>query len=216
MPKHPDQPRIQSVGPPPERHADRVVAEMAHWLEQEADHCWPLIEAVFRAGCGGSPKAQTRFLQKLRQVAGPALLVCGIQPGKRGRFAVCGCFWGLTNASRGTAKPQIECSFIIWQNLGDFRHTWSSRQLFVVSHHALSRLAQRSSVRTADDLYLALREMVMAMIDAIQAKTMDDERASPPEGGRLPFKGGVAVLRRDGEADETDLVVATVLADDDE
>jgi hypothetical protein len=30
----------------------------------------------------------------------------------------------------------------------------------------------------------------------------------------LPFSGGVAVLRRGGKADETDLVIATVLDDD--
>jgi hypothetical protein len=92
MPKHPDRPSIQSIGPPPERHADRVVAEMAHWLEKEADRCWPGIKTVFRAGCGGSPKAQTRFLEKLRKAAGPALLVSDTEPGTRGRFGVCACF----------------------------------------------------------------------------------------------------------------------------
>jgi hypothetical protein len=114
-------------------------------------------------------------------------------------------------------RPQIGVDQVMVTGLGGlspsggFRRDVKSFRLFLVSRHALSRLAQRASVRTPGDLHAALVAIAQAMIDAIIAKTLDDERASPPEGWRLPFKGGIAVLRRDGKADRHDLIVATVL-----
>jgi hypothetical protein len=35
---------IQSVGPPAERPAERVVAAMVNWVEDEANRAWPAID----------------------------------------------------------------------------------------------------------------------------------------------------------------------------
>ena len=216
MPMHPDWPTIRSEGPPPERHADRVISEMTRWMYDDLLKFGPWMEALFNSADVGSPKAQQRLVDRLRKLGVPALLSVGLQPDKRGIFALVLFCWDVPDRER----PQIGVHQVIVKGLGGlspsggFRRDMESSRLFLVSRHALSRLAQRASVRTPDDLHAALLAMVRAVIDAIMANKWVNDGASPPEGWRLPFRGGVAVLRRDGKAEGHDLIVATVLPND--
>jgi len=50
---------IQSIGPPPERHADRVIGEMMRKLVRERAELWDMVGEVFySAGWSGSVRAQ--------------------------------------------------------------------------------------------------------------------------------------------------------------
>lgn len=60
-------PSIQSLGAPPERHADRVVAAMLRQLAQTRAQLFPLICAAFQNSSDGSPKAQRKLEQRVKQ-----------------------------------------------------------------------------------------------------------------------------------------------------
>jgi hypothetical protein len=57
MPKQPNWPTILSEGPPPERHADRVIAEMTRWMHDDLLTFGPRMDALFNNADVGSPKA---------------------------------------------------------------------------------------------------------------------------------------------------------------
>jgi hypothetical protein len=58
---------IHSIGPPPERHADRVVAAMLRQLAQTRAHLLPAILAAFANSSDGSPKAQRKLETRVKK-----------------------------------------------------------------------------------------------------------------------------------------------------
>jgi hypothetical protein len=67
-------PRIQSAGLPPERHAERVIAEMTRWLigAHERD------DAAMKAAMGkppGNPVAQERWRIRLLKASGRSIII---------------------------------------------------------------------------------------------------------------------------------------------
>ena len=57
------QPQINSLGPPPERYADRLVDEMTRWLIEKRAHVWPEVKKTPTNTSGaGNPKAQARLV----------------------------------------------------------------------------------------------------------------------------------------------------------
>jgi hypothetical protein len=79
-----------------------------------------------------------------------------------------------------------------------------------ISHHALSRLAQRHGARTWRDLLDAAMEVLRAMADLAKELGLDECMKPPPAGWRVSMKSGaVVVLRRHEKWDA--LVAATVL-----
>jgi hypothetical protein len=131
------------------------------------------------------------------------LLGIWLQPGKRGRFRLFMSVWGVL--AKSTEKPQVVLGGILIDGLGNYCAKPRYRHLFIVSHHALSRLAQRCYVRTTLDLHMALKAIGEAAIGCDGLLDGD----FPPAGKRFQFPGGVAVLRRDADTD--DLIVVTVL-----
>ena len=103
-------PAIQSVGPPPERHADRVVAEMTRWLQAEAERHFPMIIAVLREPRPGNAKAQARHLARLRRAAGPMLLDAKLEPGTRGKYASTSSFSATTPDRWSSIAPSCAAS----------------------------------------------------------------------------------------------------------
>jgi hypothetical protein len=63
-------PTIQSVGAPPEEHADRVVAEMMRSMVQSRLSRDSLINAAINMP-DGNPKAQAKLAKKLRDIGWP-------------------------------------------------------------------------------------------------------------------------------------------------
>jgi hypothetical protein len=198
-------PVISSIGPPPERHCDRVVAAMVRWLAAESDRLMPRVEALLakEGPPPGSARGQQRFAMRIAKAADKTILGIRLKPGKRGRFKLVINIWGTLYEA--TEKPQIVLGSLMVEGIGHHCIEPSYRRLLIVSHHALSRLAQRCEVRTVRDLHYALGalgEAVMAEPELLNADI-------PPAGRRLNLAGGIAVLRRD--PDTGDLIVATVL-----
>jgi hypothetical protein len=193
-------PVIQSVGAPPERHADRIISEMVRWLEGEATRLLPRINALWPRGAlpPGSRKAQLRLAERLRAIARPTMLDMTFEPGGRGKFRFTLLVWGVKSG----AKPQVYLGRQIIEGTGNYRFREDLECLLTVSHHAMSRLAQRCDVRTPLDLYAALTGMAQTVV-------VRPDEPIPPAGMRLAFPGGIAVLRRDSA--DGGLVAVTAL-----
>ena len=55
---------IQSIGPPPERHADRVVAEMMRDLARKRATLWKAINEAIASSTDGGPRAQRKMAER--------------------------------------------------------------------------------------------------------------------------------------------------------
>ena len=188
-------PVIQSPGPPPERHAARVVGEMCQWLAGEQ---WR-IRAVFseymaaearRGGARlGNPKAQGRFAARLKKhAASRGLIDIQLTRGKRGHYALDLVYWVL-------AAPHAEMP--LWQHDLIPERPWltcvthhlvpkepelerATRDV-TLTHHAMQRLAERCGARTTDDLISALGQLWLALEKAGEMRD---------RGQRVPVAGG--------------------------
>jgi hypothetical protein len=64
-------------------------------------------------------------------------------------------------------RPQLAASIIVAKGLGNHPHDLEMDVVLIVSHHALSRLVQRSQNRTVDDLLTAVTSMFVAFGKAV-------------------------------------------------
>jgi hypothetical protein len=210
-------PSITSVGPPPERHADRVVAEMLKQIAEWSAPLLPGIAAAIKASSDGSPKAQRKLEARIKQ-AGAFDTV--LTPGKRGRYELaffCWGGWNPTTRSRvlpGDPLPEkpwlaIHAYRILSDGRGSERIQIKSRPVVFVTHHALSRLAQRAGARAYHDL---LEAMVCFWDAAAELLANGKLPQAPPEGWRVLVKtaagDAIAVIYRD---EEGSFIVKTVL-----
>jgi hypothetical protein len=213
-------PVIQSVGLPPEKHADRVVAEMLRFIarEQQARRARPPL--VHKAISDGSPKAQARMVERIRRSGGPIVIDVKLTPGKRGRYLIELYDWCVWDDQRGIEinpgdaipnRPWLACNVTGIEGIGDSERRVESHNALFVTHHALSRLAQRCGARTVDDLIAAAK----ALWRAYYAYRMTMIPGAPtPDGTRiavdLPAGMGraVAVTR---QHEEGGLIVATII-----
>lgn len=216
---------IQSIGPPPERHADRVVAEMMRALAKKHATLWDEIGRVVCTAHGGagSPKAQRKLRDRiLRAGAYHAKLY----EGKRGRFTIM--IYDFTGFDpsrdeeirRGDAipldlKPWISCNLSILESPGGGRDEIrvDSRPLLFITCHAMSRVAQRFGARTSDHLMTATHVIFNECIALLNKKKMEALLNAPPDGWRvlLPVISGkaYAVLKRHEKRKA--LICATVI-----
>jgi len=64
---------IQSIGPPPERHADRIIGEMMRKLAHDRAQLWDGVAKVFySSGWSGGVRAQRRMAQRMADIPGVA------------------------------------------------------------------------------------------------------------------------------------------------
>src|SRR5215472_4085460 len=217
---------IRSFGPPPERYADRVVAEMMRELARKHATLWDEISAVVTAcGGAGTPKAQRKLAQRIER-AGAYHTV--LNPGKRGRFDIM--IYDFTGYDPGRdeeirpgdpicPKPWIACnlSAVESQGGGHNKIQAHSRPLLFITCHAMSRVAQRLGARNADHLMKATRLIWNTCLKFINDGA--DATAwfnAPPAGWRvsLPTIDGKswAVLKRNEK--RTALVCTTVITED--
>jgi len=188
---------IQSVGAPPERHADRVVAEIMRQLAERRARLWPTIEEALLNSSDGSPKAQRKMAERLRRAGATSVK---LTPGKRGRYTLhiydrTG--WDPTRDEEITVgdpipeKPWIACHLTIIESRGQGRggDITSSPVLFI-THHALSRTAQRFGLRTEQHLEAAAQIIWNGAITLMKQKTLEHWLDAPPEGHRAPLETG--------------------------
>jgi hypothetical protein len=208
-------PFIQSLGPPPERHADRVIAEMMRELARARAHRRHLITETVDRSWDGSPKAQARMAARIRKAG--ALHVF-LEPGKRGRYSLAIFDWMGWDPARDAEitqddpipeKPWIASLLIRIDGKGHGRVTVRASRLLFVTHHVLSRAAQRRNVRTVFDMIDAAADIENAGLALLNEKGLEAGHAAPPDGWRTSLKDGGTVVLKKHET-HTALVAVTV------
>jgi hypothetical protein len=219
-----DAPRITSIGPPPERHAERIVDEMILWLHGRQQEIWVKAKGSLRTKQLGNPVGQTRAVARMREALGDMVLALDLQTGKRGRFVLQMIAWTVWDSARNAsveldAPPPAYASLGVVYATTDRTREWRGTIPLVVTRHALVRLAERAGMRTVEDLYDALLLIWRGFCDILSSG--DDNALArnrtfnpPPQGWRVPLRHGfgVAVMsKNDAAADEPRLVVKTIL-----
>jgi hypothetical protein len=148
-----------------------------------------------------------------------------LKPGKRGAYEIKFYMWSGWDPSRDgiidpgdplPPKPWLVCRVYVLHSAGRGRGLveLSSFPALFVSHHALSRLAQRHGARTWKDLLDAAMEIWFAMAQLASELGMEEYVKPPPAGWRLSMKSkAVVVLQRHEKF--TALIAATILSKDD-
>jgi hypothetical protein len=219
------------VGAPPERHAARVVAAMARWLVEERARLSDAVVDAIRQHKSrfGNPVAQRRLAERLRKAGGKAILDLRLRTGKRGKFMMAIVDWCVFDVARDDViyvghrvpeKPWLVCSvtFLVPKQ----KKQSFSTKLFLLSHHAMQRLAERCRVRTPDDLIAAMQalwdgvakfinwdEVIKAVLDS------DCDVGIPLQKPKfIPVAGGKAVFEW-GKTQGHDVLVVTFVLDAD-
>jgi hypothetical protein len=200
-------PVIESVGPPPELHAQRIAGEMAQWLIRQGEARWKKMADVVKNAKDGNPKSQWRLANRLAVTAGPAIFDLAVAPGKRGKYTMrFSCWTGWVNGEPtkdGQVLPERPWLGIGWmtvKNKGGYHAEFDDYIWLLINHHAMARLAERCGARSPIQLAQMLGVMSKAFMRYAVDHTEPGEKASiPPEGWRVPFEGGVAIIALDTE-----------------
>src|SRR6516162_7907985 len=186
--------KIASVGPPPEKHADRVVAEMLRLIVRVHARILDDMHLAFKDRSDGNPIGQKRMLRRIREGGGSLLFDVFIETGKRGRYelivtelvgwdAAAGApvrgGWNIVKGRTDNedhpapTKPWIGCAITQIKSKGRGHYEMLRKTPLLITHHALSRLAQRGNVREAADLVAAVHAIwftyLRADVEAIKA-----------------------------------------------
>jgi hypothetical protein len=211
---------IKSMGAVPEKHADRVVAEMLRAIVRARGSMYDQVWATVNSGPDGNPRAQAKMAEQLWAAGGELLCYVSLDPGKRGRyelFVVVVEGWDLGRRSIIASgdvipeRPWLAGTLIEIVGRGRGRYDQTSKVAFFITHHALSRLVQCSGVRTSSQLLSATRSMFAACFFELS-----EHRWSFPDGKRVTFDlcdGGnaIAVLNNNVDGKHGGVMVVTVL-----
>jgi hypothetical protein len=194
----PSGPKILSAGPPPERHADRITAEMLRVLaRQKATLGETLIETITDSK-DGNPKAQQRMADRLRK-AGASHVT--LEPGKRGRYKLSfyeQLGWDpIRDAEIGPEdpipeKPWVACYITSIDSKGRGLTRMEDIHIAVVlfiSHHVLSRAAQRSGLRTSEHLMDTVTMIWNAAAEFMNERGWETFMNPPPAGHKVQLAG---------------------------
>jgi hypothetical protein len=200
-------PIIESVGPPPELHAQRIAGEMARWLIAQGERRWKAMADIVKNAKDGNPTAQWRLARRLAAAAGPAVFDVAVKTGKRGRYTMrFACWTGWVNGEAvkdGQVLPDRPWLGIGWftvRNEGNYQAEFDDYIWLLINHHAMSRLAERCGARSPIQLSKMLGVLSKAFMAYAIAHTEPGEKAEIPDHGwRVPFDGGIAVIARDTE-----------------
>jgi hypothetical protein len=211
---------IQSIGPPPERHADRVVAEMMRELAHKRAAVWRAMQEAIRTSSDGSPKAQRKLEARIRRAGAVSTK---LTPGKRGRYTLYVYDFTGWNERRDEEiklgdpipeRPWIACHLDRLQSEGGGRNAvdFKSEPFLFITHHAMSRVAQRLGMRTSEHMLSATHIIWNAAIDLFyEKKDLEKVLAAPPQGWHVPVLNGTAVVVLRPHRKRRALVAATVI-----
>ena len=214
---------IESVGPPPERHADRVVAEMLRDLARRRAQIEQAIAAAIGNSKDGNPRAQAKMAERMRRAGAEHVTLI---PGKRGKYTIQIYQWigwdPIRDQEIGVddtipAKPWIACHISHIETRGHGRGfaDIAAAPVLLISHHALSRAAQRFGMRTNEHMLNAARYIWDATQKLI-IKNAHDWTPPPPQGLRVPLDtadNAIVVLKQHENRERT-LVAATIFSSD--
>jgi hypothetical protein len=231
-------PEINSIGLPHAIHADRIIGLMLQQMVKRHAELWATIRAVAedRRARDGNPRAQAKLEARIKSLGA---LMTSLIPGKRGRYELrIHSFAGWDPQRDAVIKPGDPIPEKPWictllyvvrsEGQGRISHGSSSPVLFV-THHSLSRSAQRWGVRTVADLSAVIGEIATVAFEYLINRADADSRIppdqprgaggdawfdtwfdTPPEGVRVPMPGGEPIVVKKHETRPA-FVVATVL-----
>lgn len=211
-------PVISSLGPPPDRHAERIVEEMLTYLHRAENHWTQRSAGVLDMNRMGNPTAQVRTVARFEKALGPVVIQTYLKTGKRAKFkldVVCWCLWDLDKdeASDWEApRPANACLAVVMHHLT--KDHQDSRTPLLITRHACIRLAQRGGVRTVPDLIVALRELWDAVAGLSVNRPDSAWLDAPAAGWLVPIRadGTIAVLgSEDCNGQGRRLVLKTIL-----
>jgi hypothetical protein len=216
-------PRIHGAGggagAVPEMHADRVVGEMLRWIVAERQQRMMALKGILGSVPDANPEQQLGLVEEFKRIGGPFFpLVTLMESRKRGRYKIN--ILSVEGWNRDTQepifhsdaipeRPQLAASIIAVRGLGNYQHDIETYIDLIVSHHALSRLVQRSANRSVDDLLTAVTSLFVSYATATVAGFKLDE-----EGGkRLRFwtNGGDVVAQLERHRDGSHKVIAKTI-----
>jgi hypothetical protein len=215
-----ESPTIQSLGPPPERHADRIVAEMLRHLAQQRAALFPAIAAALVQSSDGGPRAQRRMQERVERAGA---IASHLTPGKRGCYELV--FYDLAGWDVGRHaeitttdplpdKPWIVCHVNLFTSPGRGREQrdFRSHPLLFVTHHALSRAAQRFGATHSRHLIAATEHILVATLKlSNELGSMERWLAPPPVGHRVPVAADATVVLKRHKTREA-LIAATIFS----
>ena len=152
--------------PPPDRHAERVVWEMLQYLHAGQAERWRKAHGALNSAQMGSVVGQQRAVARFAKTVGDFALRVELSPAKRGRYHLRVISWMPFDPVANdvvmpgdplppTAQLAVTISYSTGKN---HKPIWDTGIPLLISRHAMQRLATRSSVRTVNDLLLAVRE----------------------------------------------------------
>jgi hypothetical protein len=201
-------PTIQSVGPPPEKHAMRIVSEMIEYLHDRQRDLWARAAGSINTKQMGSVVGQERAIARFQKQNEGLILKTWFTPGSRGRYKLRAVMWMIWNPAgdgghgdmAGPNNPLPDnAQLAVGIAVRTGRDTeFKTYVPLVITRHAMVRLAERAGVRTVDDLLLVMKLLwnaAMALAEETRTetppaagwrKTIDDKPGSP-----------IAVITRD-------------------
>jgi hypothetical protein len=214
---------INSVGPPPERHASRIISAMLSHLAVRHAATWGMIHGITKDphSRDGHPKAQKKLELRVK-AAGAAWTK--LTPGKRGRYRLSISSWvgwspnqdkRLTIDAEIPEKPWITLDHHVVEGKGRGWVSFSSRFVVFITTHSLVRTCQRWKVKTLADIEMVINSIAAICLDYISKAegAGDDDWCSkiPPDGIRLrtPRNGPTLICKKHDKYHA--LVVVTVI-----
>ena len=194
---------IQSVGPPPDRYANRIVGAMLRELvKQRARYTDTLMRTIYTSK-DSNPAAQQRLADKIK--ANGALEV-KLEPGKRGKYKIY--FYDLTGWDIQREKEiftydrisddtnyclVVNANMLISLGNGHEYKTVNGARILLISKHVLMRLVQRFDARTPADLLKGAENITSAALELAGRLGLDEffeheHRVEMTQGATLVLK----------------------------
>lgn len=214
-------PQISSIGPPPEKHADRVVAAMMRHLVERSAHLRSTLADVLKEGYrAGSARAQTKLAQRIKRAGAVDVHLI---PGKRGQYRLM--FDDISgwdphqDGPIGPSDPIPPKPWLVFhvseiRNPGNnLRPKFFTHPAVFITHHVLSRAAQRLDLRTTGDAQTLTKFIAHAAMVLMANEVEFDPEKAPPNGHRIQLElktGGTITLVCKKHTTRAALVAATI------
>jgi hypothetical protein len=209
--------QIHSIGPPPAMPADRVVAAMLRAMAQRKACLWDAVLEAIKQSSDGGPRAQNRMASRIRQAGAEHVI---LKAGKRGKYQLfiytCSGWDARRDREIGVdnpipRRPGIAYHLTAVNSLGRGRGAkCTSQPILVITHHALSRAAQRLGLRTEQHLQAVASRIWHGVIDFLEKAPDERWFDPPPHGYHAPFgDDGIVILEKHEK--RRALVAVTVL-----
>ena len=195
---------------------------MLHDLARKRAHLQDAVAEEFRNARDGNPRAQQKMAARML-AAGAAQVK--LEPGKRGRYSLFFYEWAGWDPIRDQAicvgdpipeKPWIAWHLTLIDSYGRGRLDVTSVPALLITHHALSRTAQRLGLRTDKHLLVTAGTIWNAAAGLINRQK--GAWVEPPaQGWRAPLEtvdGDAAVVVLKRHESRKALVAATVFNGD--